>query len=256
MQYMNKPAAASISKGSAAGSCSYQVVIVIAEISQVLHHLAEHPVARHKVIHCLERPGRTQLDTWRVRTCQGTSKTQVVPDDESPSPSTRQPQVVLLRQGWQNCQSWQNNCHERQDVFDDGRDQLGLRQLGVLSRCVTCDWVQLHVPQPAQLVCQEGLGHAQCAPQPLPEVALGARLPLPQLKAGRHKPCSSSSSSSSTTTTSTALGNSAACIAPISMHCNIHCSGCGGWQQLNGTTADLSASSGRFDCKDDTAHQI
>jgi hypothetical protein len=51
----------------------------------------------------------------------------------------------------------------------------------------TCDRVQLHVPHPAHPVTQQRLGHGQRAPQPLPEVALGAWLALPQLEARRYK---------------------------------------------------------------------
>lgn len=53
----------------------------------------------------------------------------------------------------------------------------------------TCDGVELHVPHPAHPVAQQRLGHRQRAPQPLPEVALRTRLPLPQLETRRHKPC-------------------------------------------------------------------
>jgi len=44
----------------------HQVVVVVADVAEALDELGEHPVARHKVVHCLKGLGGTQLDAGGV----------------------------------------------------------------------------------------------------------------------------------------------------------------------------------------------
>lgn len=51
---------------------AHHVVIVVANVAEALNEFAEHPVAWHKVVNCLQGLCGTQLDARRVTACSPT----------------------------------------------------------------------------------------------------------------------------------------------------------------------------------------